>query len=90
VVDDGRDGTYAAGEGTVLLINGTGGRDNYDVSPADPDAPYFPVIMGANTEDASGFSQITISPGALEVRYEQAAGDEPFADEFKITREGPS
>lgn len=90
VADDGADARYDAGAGTVLLINGTGGRDNYDVFPADPEAPYFPVTMGANTEDASGFSLITISRGALDVRYEQAAGDEPFADAFRVVRERPS
>lgn len=86
VTDDGSDGAYTAGAGTVLLINGTGGRSNYDVSRADPDAPWFPVVMGANTEDASGFSRLTIDRSALEVTYEQAAGDEPFTDAFRITR----
>lgn len=86
VTDDGTDATYEAGSGTVLLINGTGGRNNYDVSPADPEAPYFPVLMGGNTEDASGFSQITFSPASIDVRYEQADGEVPFTDEFWISR----
>jgi len=90
VVDDGTDAAYEAGAGTVVLINGTGGRDNYEVFPSDPDAPYFPVVMGANTEDAHGFSHITISPGSIDVRYEQADGDVPFTDEFRIVREEAS
>jgi hypothetical protein len=41
VVDDGSDGIYTRGSGTVFVIDGTFGQPLHPIEPADVDAPYF-------------------------------------------------
>ena len=48
VVDDGMDGVYPRGAGTVDVIAGTFGRGTYNVSRIDPEGPYFTKMDGAS------------------------------------------
>ena len=87
VADDGMDGVYPKGAGSVGVIAGTFGRGLYTVSPTDPEAPYFAKL------DASshGFVQYTVTSdridasfrridGALTDVFSIVSGAAPFAD----------
>src|SRR3990172_10776919 len=46
VADDGLDGTYPKGAGSVNVIAGTFGRGLYPVSRTDLEGPYFAAVDG--------------------------------------------
>ncbi len=87
IADDGADGEYAAGEGPVLVIDGTGGNALYEVSSADPEAGYFARMMGSNVQPTKGFTRISVSETALTGEYVPAAGS-GFTDAFAIRAAG--
>ncbi len=84
VVDDGEDGAYPSGAGTVFLVVGTGGQGLHTVSDTDPEAPYFARWMGINRQPTPGFVRVTVSDTALDADYLGVAGA-GFTDHFSLT-----
>ncbi len=79
VVDDGLDGVYPKGAGTVDVIAGTFGRPLYNVSRTDPEGPYFTKLDGTT----HGFVQYTVTADQLSARFVPTdAGT--FGDAFTI------
>lgn len=87
VVDDGTDGAYARGAGTVLLIPAKSGRESYTIDPADGEAPYFAAWMYPNNE-SFGFTKFTVSESSIEAQF--IAGTGTYADHFTISPMGPA
>ena len=94
VVDDGADGTYIRGAGTVFVIVGTGGADLYDVSTADAEAGYFARWIGLNVTPRKGMLKVTVSDASLSAQFVGSTTGS-FTDFFTIgdpdptpTREG--
>lgn len=78
VIDDGVDGIYPKGAGTVTVIDGTFGRGLYPINPSDPEAPYF-----ARTDSTSwGFTKYTVTADRIDARFVNAIGS--FTDTFSI------
>jgi hypothetical protein len=79
VADDGLDGLYPKGAGTVDVVSGTFGRPLYNVSRTDPEAPYFTKLDGTT----HGFTQYTVTADQLTAQFVRSdAGT--FADAFTI------
>lgn len=84
VADDGDDGTYPKGAGTVFVISGLGGDDIYSVDAADAEAPYFAKWMGAGSLGAGfGFLSIAIQGNRLSADFVPAEIGR-FTDSFTI------
>lgn len=75
---------YKQGEGTVLVVSGTGGQELKDVSADNSKANYFEKYMGANLNPSLGFSKIIVSPKELRFEFVPVKGD--FRDSFVIKR----
>lgn len=82
VIDDGGDGVYPKGSGTVTVISGTFGRGLYPVSAADPEAPYF-AKMDSTTW---GFTKYTVTADRIDARFVNSIGS--FTDAFSIESGG--
>ena len=84
VVDDGSDGEYARGEGSVLVINGAmGGGSITGIDPSDSEFPYFAETMGADHPQAGrGFLEIELS--ANELRADFVSATSTYSDHFVI------
>jgi hypothetical protein len=78
VVDDGIDGVYPKGAGTVDVIDGTFGRGQYAVSRTDPEAPYFAKMDGTS----NGFMQYTLTADRLDATFVRTGG--ALNDAFSI------
>ena len=78
IVDDGSDGQYQKGAGSVNVIAGTFGQSLTAVNPLDAEAPYFARI------DAStyGFVQYTVTRERIDARFVPALGT--ATDAFSI------
>jgi hypothetical protein len=85
IVDADSSEAYEAGRGTVLVINGSGGRDLDEVDDADPEAGYFEEIVGRNNGASHGYLKLTITSQELRGTYVVAAG-ETVSDSFRISR----
>jgi hypothetical protein len=85
IVDDGSDGRYRKGHGPVVLVVGTGGRTNYRIDHADPDAGYFARARGAEGPGGSiyGYSSIRLTDTELEASFSSAAGAS-YRDSFVV------
>ncbi len=83
VVDDGADGVYARGAGTVFVIVGTGGTGLLDVNESDPEAGYFASWMGRNSNPRKGVLKVMLSDTSLSAQF---VGSTPgiFTDSFVI------
>lgn len=75
VVNDGADGEYGKGDGTIVVVNGAGGRSlsNVAINGSDPEIGYFAEVMGgnANTQDSDpGFGAVvfTVSSSSVQAR----------------------
>jgi chitodextrinase len=78
VIDDGADGIYPKGAGTVTVIDGTFGRGLYPINTSDPEAPYF-----ARMDSTSwGFTQYTVTADRIDARFVNSIGS--FTDAFSI------
>jgi Calcineurin-like phosphoesterase len=78
VVDQGADGIYAKGAGSVFVISGNFGHCCYAVDSADPEAGYF-----ARYDSTSrGFTKYTVGPGHIEAQFVNSIGS--FTDSFSI------
>ena len=84
VVD--RDGTFAAGAGSVLVTVGAGGHNARTV--ASPLPAWAATASGTNSPGgiAFGHLEITATPTALTARYVADAGNRAYADAFVVTR----
>lgn len=73
--------------GTVLLINGMGGRSPDSVSSSDSEAGYFAKIMGGNSSDKTyGFTKLTLTDTALSATFVPGVGETGgFTDSFTIS-----
>ncbi len=79
VVDDGQDGLYAKGAGTVFVIDGTFGRESLDQPRSgDPEAGYFASMNGTTF----GFTRYMVTEDRLEARFVKSVGS--FTDGFDI------
>jgi chitodextrinase len=77
-VDDGVDGIYPKGAGTVFVVNGAFGRSLYPINPIDPEAPYF-----ARTDSTSwGFTKYTVTADRIDGQFVNATGS--FTDAFSL------
>lgn len=85
IVDDGASEPYQAGRGTVLVINGSGGRELDNVDDSDDEADYFAKIEGRNTGGSYGYLKLTITPDDIEGTYVVADGDDA-SDSFRISK----
>ncbi len=78
VVDDGMDGVYPKGAGSVDVIAGTFGKGLYNVSRTDPEAPYFVTLDGTT----HGFMQYTVTASHLDATFVKSDGS--LTDSFSI------
>jgi hypothetical protein len=78
VADDGIDGVYPKGAGTVDVIAGTFGRGLYNVNKTDPEGPYFAKLDGTS----NGFMQYTLDASQLTATFVASGG--ALADGFTI------
>lgn len=85
IVDAGAPEAYQAGRGTVLVINGSGGRELDNVDNSDPEADYFEKIEGRNTGGSYGYLKMTITPTDLQGNYIVVDGEEA-SDSFRISK----
>ncbi len=84
VTGDGAQGSYIAGKGTVLVINGLGGAETYAINPADAQAGYFARTVGRTTGELAGSSRLTITPSSLSMRFVGTPAT-TFTDSFTIS-----
>ena len=84
VVD--RDGTFAAGAGSVLVTVGAGGHNARTV--ASPLPAWAATASGTNSPGgiAFGHLEITATPTALTARYVADAGNTAYSDSFVVAR----
>ncbi len=78
VVDDGLDGVYPKGAGTVDVIDGTFGRSLYASSRADPESGYFVRLDGTT----HGFMRYDVTADRLDASFVPVDG--AFHDAFSI------
>ena len=78
VADDGIDGIYPKGAGTIDMTVGTFGRGLYTVRRTDPEGPYFSALDGTS----HGFMQYTVTEGQLDATFVRSDG--AFTDGFTI------
>lgn len=82
-LDDGESGTYARGQGSVLVIVGTGGAGLSMVNPDDPDAAYFARWMGRGVGSVFGFLHVDLSSARLSASFVPTSPGN-FSDAFAI------
>lgn len=84
VTDDGSDGVYPAGEGTVFVVSGVmGGAEIYDIDPDDPEYPYFAETLGGGDPQAGyGFSVVSVDQDSIDVEFVGTTTD--YTDSFTI------
>src|SRR6266704_6751972 len=89
VVNSGSSGSYPAGTGTIVVIQGAWINDLYKVNSTSigngetiAEAPYFAKLMGSNTAGAGlGFVKYSVSPNEIDV---QTNFTSTFQDSFSI------
>jgi hypothetical protein len=93
ISDDGADGIYTKGRGSVIVIDGTFGDSLYDLTLTDSDRPYFASFMGRNVASnggaySFGLVEYRVTPTQLIGRFVKTAGDGSFGDAFAIDATG--
>ena len=78
VVDDGLDGVYPKGAGSVDVIAGTFGQGLYNTYPTDPEAPYFVKL----DTSSHGFMQYTVTADRIDAAFTKIDGT--LQDSFSI------
>jgi len=89
VVDDGKDGRYTKGSGTVSVIVGTAGADLFDINTKDSEAGYFASWMGANISPRKGFVKFVLSQNEISAEFVGSTMTSNFADSFVIKAHKP-
>lgn len=85
VVDDGSDGDYQKGVGTIWTIVGTaGGGGLTGVEVTDPEFDYLAAWMGSNhAQGGRGFLSVSVSPTELTAEFVGSTTD--YVDQFTIS-----
>ncbi|MEW5849365.1 MAG: DNRLRE domain-containing protein [Myxococcota bacterium] len=83
IVDDGADGTYTQGAGTVLVIAGTFGQTLRSLDSSDPEAGYFAATSAAS----HGIVRYAVTRDRLEAQFLPSSGS--FTDRFSIVSTQP-
>ncbi len=87
VVNNTSNTTFTKGNGTILIIDGTGGAGLYDVSGSDGEAPYFITWSGNNSNPTWGFAKFTVSSTSINGQF-VAATASSYTDTFSIVGSG--
>ena len=87
MVDDGADGTYGKGAGTVIAIPANFGLASNTMSTSDAEAPYFAAWMNRSL-NSYGFLKFTVSASRIDAQY--VAGNGTYSDQFAIVGTGAS
>ncbi|MDH3499866.1 MAG: glycoside hydrolase family 99-like domain-containing protein [Acidimicrobiia bacterium] len=84
VIDDGADGVYTKGGGTVFVIAGNfGGGGLTDIDPADPEFAYMAATMGnGDAGEGRGYLELVIDDTGMYVEF--TGGTATFSDIFRI------
>jgi chitodextrinase len=85
IADNGADGQYTKGVGTIFSITGTFGQGLYDINTADPEAGYFASSSGANKNPTFGVSKFTVSDSAITAQFVKSSGSGTLADSYTIS-----
>lgn len=86
VSDDGTDGIYPKGAGTVFVIAGAVGRGFYAVNSADTEAGYFTKTMAGETPEAGrGFVRYTVTGNRIDAELIPTGGS-TTGDRFSIVK----
>ncbi len=83
IKDDGSDGRYAKGNGSVLMVLGMGGRSPYDFNTSDAEAGYFATGFATTY----GLAKFTVNESAVGVEFLRSAGGDD-RDSFVIASPG--
>jgi hypothetical protein len=78
VTDDGSDGVYARGAGTIIVISGAFGRCCVSVNPGDTEAGYFAQMDSTS----NGFTKYTVTADRIDAQFVASTG--VFTDSFTI------
>ena len=89
VADDGADGVYVRGAGTVFVIAGTAGAGLVNVTTTDPEAGYFARWMGLNSNPRKGMLKVTVSDTSLSAQFVGSTAGS-FTDSFTIDVPDPT
>ena len=81
VVDDGADGVYSKGAGTVIAIPANFGLASNTMSTSDPEAPYFAAWMNRSLK-SYGFLKFTVTASRIDAQYVHGQGT--YTDQFSI------
>lgn len=82
----GSGSSYIKGKGPVLVINGMGGRNLYDVNEKDPEVKYFETWLKPNENLSYGFTKVYATPSQLQVSYVNVNFPEGYTDSFTISK----
>jgi hypothetical protein len=84
VSDNGSDGVYTKGTGTVFIISGIFGSGLTAVNASDTESPYFTRSFGSNSpSQGHGFVKYTVSATGIAAELILASGG-PFAERFSL------
>jgi Calcineurin-like phosphoesterase len=83
VVDNGSDGQYSKGAGTIIVSVAAGGKSISSVNTNDSEAGYHARWMGSNANPTYGFLKVTVSNTRLTAQYIRGSGGS-FTDTFTI------
>jgi hypothetical protein len=90
VADNGSDGRYVRGAGTVFVINGNfGGGGFYTIDTSDPEKGYFSAWNGSNVTNPAGFTpargfvRYTVTADSIEAAFVPTSGGD-YTDSFVI------
>lgn len=76
--------SYKKGNGSLLVINGTGGYPLREINTNRPESVYFSKWFGSNESPANGPSKVTVTKNKLSVTYISTEG--VTKDSFTISR----
>lgn len=77
------------GAGSVMVINGTGGKSIFKINASDPNAKYFRTWEGSNIKGTMGVNFITVTQSKLTVKFVPVSKGK-FTDTFTITGSSPA
>lgn len=78
-------GCVTSGRGTTTITVGTGGHPLRDVTPGDPERPYFAAVSARDLNPAFGSLAVSVTAHDLRVRFEPVGGA-TFTDQVHLTR----
>jgi hypothetical protein len=84
VADDGTDGQYTKGAGSVFVVSGaSGGGGEYAVYTNDPEIDYFAAWHGGNSPNhGRGYLLVTLTPTHLDLEF--VGTTTPYTDHATI------